>query len=88
MSGSTFRTTKAQIHISPAAIKYISRHPNSSPTQPLTTLEANIPVSRPEITTPTLRPLCSGREYWEAMGTNIWGIMEQTPVTKEAAQTV
>ena len=65
MSGSTFRTTKAQMHISPAAIKYISRHPNSSPTQPLTTLEANIPVSRPEMTTPTLRPLCSGREYWK-----------------------
>lgn len=45
-----------------------------------------MPVSRPEMTMPTLRPLFSGREKTEAMGTKIWGIMEPTPVSSDAAQ--
>lgn len=41
-------------------------------------------VSRPDMTMPTLRPLFSGRENWEAIGTKICGIMEQIPVMSEA----
>lgn len=86
MSGSTFNTTIAHSNIIPAAMKYISRQPSTSPTNPLTTRDASIPVSNPEMTTPTFRPLFSGRENCEAIGTNIWGIMEQMPVMSDAAQ--
>ncbi len=86
MSGSTFNTTMAHSNIIPAAMKYISRQPSTSPTNPLTTRDASIPVSNPEMTTPTFRPLFSGRENCEAIGTNIWGIMEQMPVMSDAAQ--
>ena len=86
MSGSTFNTTIAHSNIIPAAMKYISRQPSTSPTNPLTTRDASIPVSNHEMTTPTFRPLFSGRENCEAIGTNIWGIMEQMPVMSDAAQ--
>ena len=69
--------------MSPAAAKYISRQPKSSPTTPLTTREARIPVSKPERTIPTLRFLYSGREYCAASGMKICGMTEQTPVTSE-----
>lgn len=33
--------------------------------------EGQIPVSSPAMTTPTLHPLFSGRENWEAIGIKI-----------------
>ena len=84
ISGRTFNTTIAQINIMPAAMWYISRQPISSPINPLTTREARIPVNSPDKTIPTFLPLCSGRENCAAMGMNICGIMEQTPVRNEA----
>ena len=88
MSGRTFRTIMAHSSIMPAAMKYISRQPNASPINPLITREASMPVSKPEMTTPTLRPLFSGRENCEAIGTKICGIMEQIPVMSEAPQMI
>jgi len=85
MSGNTFITTKAHTSIRPDAMKYMARQPSTSPTTPLTTREARMPVSSPEMTMPTLRPLCSGRENCEAIGTNICGIIEPTPVRNDAA---
>ena len=84
MSGSIFSTAMAHSIIIPAAMKYISRQPSTSPTNPLMTREASMPVSRPDMTMPTLRPLFSGQENWEAIGTKICGIMEQIPVMSEA----
>lgn len=55
-----------------------------SPTMPLTTREARIPVSSPERIIPTFFPLVSGVEYCAARGMNIWGITEQAPVSREA----
>ncbi len=45
-----------------AAAPYIVRQPHHSPTAPLTTREARIPVSSPERMIPTLRLRSSGRE--------------------------
>ena len=84
MSGRTFNTTIAQINIMPAAMWYISRQPISSPINPLTTREARMPVNSPDKTIPTFLPLFSGRENWAAIGMNICGIIEQTPVRNEA----
>ena len=67
-------------------MKYMARQPNQSPTKPEMTREARMPVSRPDMTMPTLRLLCSGRENCEAMGTKICGMTEQAPVMSEAAQ--
>ena len=86
MSGSTLRVMAAQTIIKAAAMKYMARQPSQSPTKPEMTREARMPVKRPDMTMPTLRLLCSGRENCEAMGTKICGMTEQIPVTSEAAQ--
>ena len=88
ISGNTRVVTMAQTTIKPVAIKYISRHPNISPTIPLITREASIPVNRPETTSPTFRPLFSGFEYNAAIGMKICGITEQIPVKREAVRTM
>ena len=54
-----------------AAIKNMARHPKYSPTIPLNTLEAKMPVNNPDMIIPTFRPLFLGVEYWAAIGTNI-----------------
>ena len=88
MSGSVLLVATAHATISAAAIMYMARQPSASPTSPLTTREASMPVSRPEITSPTLRPLFSGSENCDAIGTNICGTIEHAPVTSDAAHTV
>ena len=70
-----------------AAITYIERQPSHSPTSPLITREARMPVSNPETIRPTLAPFFSGREYWAAMGMNICGMTEQAPTANDAAIT-
>ena len=71
--------------ISPDAMKYIVRHPQSSPTAPLITLDTSMPESSPESIIPTLRSLFTGSEYCAVSGTNNCGITEQAPVTIDAA---
>ena len=80
-------TTKVQMIIAPAAMAYMARQPSHSPTSPLITREAKMPVSSPETMRPTLAPFFSGREYWAAMGINICGMTEQTPTANDAAMT-
>ncbi len=75
--------TSAERTISTAAMQYISRQPSTSPTAPLTTREARMPLSSPERMMPTLRALSAGREYWAAKGMKMWGMTEQSPVRKE-----
>ena len=48
ISGSTRMIMMRHITIIPAATKKINRHPKYSPTIPLTTREAKIPVSNPD----------------------------------------
>jgi hypothetical protein len=45
------------------AMKNTARQPKYSPTRPLNTREANIPVSNPEIMMPMFLPLSLGMEY-------------------------
>ena len=80
ISGSTRMIMMRHITIIPAATKKINRHPKYSPTIPLTTREAKIPVSNPDTIMPTFLPLVLGVENCAAMGIKICGITEQMPV--------
>lgn len=84
ISGSTRMIMMRHITIIPAATKKINRHPKYSPTIPLTTREAKIPVSNPDTIMPTFLPLVLGVENCAAMGIKICGITEQMPVSREA----
>ena len=60
------------ITIIPAATKKINRHPKYSPTIPLTTREAKIPVSNPDTIMPTFLPLVWGGELCSYGDKDLW----------------
>ena len=69
-------------------MKNISRQPNHSPTYPLTTLDARMPVSSPDKTMPIFLLLFFCSEYCPAIGMKNCGITELAPNNSEAPQII
>ena len=75
-----------QISITTAAMRNISLQPSQSPTYPLMTREARMPVRSPDSTIPIFLLLFLGAEYCPAIGMKNCGITEQAPRKREAPQ--